>query len=77
VRLRAGHFDRWVALWRRTVDELFAGERAELAKVHAVRVAHAFYRRLQSPASDVDAASDPGELVVTLHDPERAPEPQG
>jgi hemoglobin len=77
VRLRAGHFDRWVALWRRTVDELFAGERAELAKVHAVRVASAFHRRLESPASDIDAASDPGELVVTLHGPERASDQHG
>ena len=37
--LRAGHFERWLVLWRATVDELFAGERAELAKAHALRVA--------------------------------------
>jgi hemoglobin len=77
VRLRSGHFERWLALWRQTVDELFAGERAELAKVHAVRVAHAFHRRLQSQPSDIDAASAPGGLVVTLHGPERAPDQQG
>src|ERR1700692_704295 len=38
VRLRGGHFERWLALWRATVDELFAGDRAELAKSHALRV---------------------------------------
>ena len=32
VQLRAGHFERWLWLWRMTVDELFAGERAELAR---------------------------------------------
>ena len=25
--LRAAHFERWLVLWRTTVDELFAGER--------------------------------------------------
>src|SRR5471032_1405127 len=27
VKLRAGHFERWLSLWHATVDELFAGER--------------------------------------------------
>jgi len=39
VRLRTGHFDRWLWLWEQTVDEHFVGERAELAKSHARRVA--------------------------------------
>ncbi len=47
VQLRAGHFQRWLALWDETVDELFEGERAELAKAHARRVAQAFYARLR------------------------------
>jgi hemoglobin len=47
VPLLRGHFDRWVTIWSETVDELFAGERAEHAKAHARRVAHAFLRRLQ------------------------------
>src|ERR1700753_2282852 len=37
--LRPGHFDRWWWVWQQTVDELFAGERAQLAKAHAARVA--------------------------------------
>lgn len=44
--LTAAHFDRWLALWAQTVDELFAGERAELAKAHATRVGRAFALRL-------------------------------
>ncbi len=46
VDLRPGHFQRWLTLWRTTVDELFAGDRAELAKAHAERVAGAFQHRL-------------------------------
>ncbi len=65
ARLRAGHFERWLALWRATVDELFAGERAELAKAHAVRVARAFLGRLE--AMQLDAPS--GGLTVTRHGP--------
>jgi hemoglobin len=48
VPLTRGHFDRWLYLWTMTVDELFAGERAELAKSHAIRVAAAFESRLRS-----------------------------
>jgi hemoglobin len=47
VPLRSAHFRRWVTIWRETVDDHFAGERAELAKAHADRVAHAFHRRLE------------------------------
>ena len=71
VRLRAGHFERWLALWSATVDESFAGERADLAKAHAVRVAHAFHRRLQTVPSGVDSPPGPGGLSVTWHGPGR------
>ena len=46
VRLRRGHFERWLWLWEHAVDELFVGPRAELAKQHAQRVAVAFAARL-------------------------------
>jgi hemoglobin len=69
--LREGHFARWLALWRTTVDELFAGERAELAKAHAERVARAFLMRLQVHPSALDrgAGDAGGGLVVTRHGP--------
>lgn len=66
VPLRSGHFERWLVLWRDTVDELFAGERAELAKAHAQRVAHAFHRRLEAIAP---ASGSPPALTVTRHGP--------
>jgi hemoglobin len=69
VRLRAGHFERWLWLWRTTVDELFVGERAELAKTHADRVARAFHARLQlmeaAPAADGWPA-----LTISRHGPD-------
>lgn len=77
VRLRAGHFDRWLWLWEASVDELFAGERAELAKAHARRVAGAFHARLEAMAAGVPLAHAPGgswtssspELTITRHGP--------
>ena len=66
--LRPGHFERWLALWSATVDELFAGERAALAKRHAARVARAFQRRLAAIPSphDPTPGGTPG-LAVTVH----------
>ena len=63
VRLRAAHFEQWLNLWARTVDELFAGERAELAKAHAVRVGRAFHARLQGTPSPIGTTG----LTVTQH----------
>jgi hemoglobin len=65
VRLRSGHFERWLVLWRETVDELFEGERAELAKAHALRVARAFHGRLEAMSAAPAAAG----LTVTRHGP--------
>jgi hemoglobin len=74
VSLRAGHFERWLALWRTTVDELFTGERAQLAKAHALRVAHAFHKRLQALPSTADPTTVPAGLSVTQHRPPSAPD---
>lgn len=35
MRLKQEHFDRWLALFNETVDALFLGEKAELAKQRA------------------------------------------
>lgn len=40
------HFGRWLALWSLTVDELFHGEKAELAKLQAGRIGGSLLRRL-------------------------------
>jgi hemoglobin len=64
--LRAGHFERWLVLWHGTVDELFAGERAELARAHATRVAHAFHRRVATLPGPAPAGA-PAGLTITRH----------
>ncbi len=56
VPLKTGHFERWLYLWRETVNELFAGPRADLAIAHAERVAAAFQRRLAAFNGQPDAA---------------------
>jgi hemoglobin len=67
IGLRDGHFARWLNLWNVTVDELFAGARAEQAKAHARRVALAFMRRLESFPSPL--AQSAAVLTVTRHVP--------
>ena len=69
VGLRAGHFERWLWLWRSTVDELFAGERARVAKAHAERVAQAFHSRLEAMTADGEDGQGGGLLTVTQHRP--------
>jgi hemoglobin len=54
--LSAKHFVRWLAVWRDTVDEMYAGPAAERAKVQAARIAWAMHRRLTGvDAQDLDA----------------------
>lgn len=73
VRLTRGHFDRWLFLWHQTVDELFVGERAEVGKAHADRVATAFESRLRSfDEQGVEFA--PGVPGEELEAPSLAPE---
>src|SRR5689334_16328425 len=66
VRLREGHFAQWLHLWCDTVDELFAGDRAELAKAHAQRVAKAFLSRLRHLPEPAPAITG---LTITQHGP--------
>lgn len=44
--LEQEHFDRWLEIWVATVDELFAGEKAELAKEQGHRIAGSIHGRL-------------------------------
>ncbi|MEM8907941.1 MAG: group III truncated hemoglobin [Bacteroidota bacterium] len=38
-RLKSIHFDRWLALFNTTTDELFEGDKAEMAKTRALSIA--------------------------------------
>jgi hemoglobin len=44
------HFARWLALWEMTVDQLFAGEKASMAKARAQMVAKSFSLGIASVA---------------------------
>jgi len=46
VELTEAHFRRWLALWTATVDDLYAGPAADLAKAQAGRIAGSISRRL-------------------------------
>jgi hemoglobin len=67
--IKRGHFERWLFLWYQTVDELFAGERAELAKAHATRVASAFHDRLRAAEQGLVETDrrNPAELPIVQH----------
>lgn len=40
-------FDRWLQLWKQTVDELFVGEKAEVAKFRAQSIADIMQYKLE------------------------------
>lgn len=44
--LGPGHFARWLELWTGTVDSLYRGPKADLAKTQAQRIAGSLLRRL-------------------------------
>jgi hemoglobin len=67
--LRRGHFERWLWLWSTTVDELFAGERAEMAKSHAHRVAGAFHSRLDAMSAALAEPPRADAVTITHHGP--------
>lgn len=45
--LQSEHFSRWLSLWVQNVDDHFAGEKAELAKLQATRIAGSILRRIR------------------------------
>lgn len=58
--LEAEHFERWLELWTQTVDERHEGERAELAKLQASRIAGSLLTRTRTRDARSDPARRPG-----------------
>lgn len=46
--LHQAHFDRWLALFHETVDELFSGEKAEMAKQRAFQVGWTIHQKIST-----------------------------
>ncbi len=47
MRMEPLHFDRWLSVWERTVDELFTGDKAEEAKNRARTIASVMLHKVQ------------------------------
>ncbi|HEX8316817.1 group III truncated hemoglobin [Longimicrobium sp.] len=73
VPLVAEHFQRWLQIWERTVDALFAGENAESAKDKARYIARSIQLRLSAAtAARIENAGVPvgiGTLPVRIASP--------
>lgn len=50
--LRTGHFERWLLIFRETVDQLFEGPRSEFVKLRAEAIAGNMLRFLGRPPID-------------------------
>jgi hemoglobin len=62
--LTAEHFKRWLELWSATVDEMFAGEKAQLAKVQARRIAGSIHRRVTGRDASAYGTIGTGDVVT-------------
>lgn len=49
VALKSAHFDRWLALFQSTVDELFEGPSAENAKFRAFAISETWKPKFDGP----------------------------
>ncbi|PPL01362.1 group III truncated hemoglobin [Parapedobacter indicus] len=45
--IKKEHFSAWLGLWRQTVDDLFAGDKAEEAKWRAEKMAEMFLFKIE------------------------------
>lgn len=46
IKLKKGHFTRWLYLFKTTVDEMYQGEKADLAKLKASQIANSMQIKL-------------------------------
>ncbi|MCE2822045.1 MAG: group III truncated hemoglobin [Bacteroidota bacterium] len=56
--LKAAHFDRWLALFQSSVDELFEGPVAENAKFRAFAISETWKPKFDGPFAHVPAGED-------------------
>jgi hemoglobin len=61
------HFARWLGLFTETVDELFEGPTADLAKGRAAKMVQALARLLRGESS-------PGDVAIEVLQPRRPPD---
>lgn len=69
--LTADHFHRWLYLFAAAIDQLFAGPRADLAKVRATKIAQSMQRGLnerQGPPAEIKGLRRVQRAHPTEHD---------
>ena len=49
IGLKSAQFDRWIELFNQTTDELFEGEKANLAKQRALSIAKVMEHKILTP----------------------------
>ncbi len=54
IHLDQPHFDRWLQLWTETVDSLYAGEYADIAKNKAMLMANMINMKIQMSRSGLN-----------------------
>lgn len=50
--IRSEHFERWIELFRQTIDDQFCGERAKIATQRASQIAKVFETKLELIKTD-------------------------
>ncbi|WP_343317954.1 group III truncated hemoglobin [Arthrobacter sp. TMP15] len=65
------HFNRWLQLWTNTVDDLFIGEKAEMAKVQAHLIGGSLHRRVtgRSASQYSTISMRPAEPKLDIQEP--------
>jgi hemoglobin len=48
TQLKPEHFQKWLELFNETIDELFSGEKANLAKFRAISIAKTIQMKVNS-----------------------------
>lgn len=48
IPLQSNHFDSWIKLFTSTVDDLFRGEKADLAKIRAKSIAQLMFFKMNN-----------------------------
>lgn len=48
IPLQSNHFDSWIKLFTSTVDDLFRGEKADLAKTRAKSIAQLMFFKMNN-----------------------------
>lgn len=52
MQLEQKHFDRWLELFHETIDALFTGEKAEMAKQRAFQVGWTIHQKISAKRSN-------------------------